>query len=477
MSRRMLPLLVAFVLCFVSTARSQTNFRYVSEPFDFVGGGQSMILQEGAPYVFQATSAPNSAVRIIVRSPDFTTFWTLTFAAPGGGAPGPGTYLFAHRFATADRPGLDVGGNGNGCNQTSGRFVVSELSIGAGNVVERFAADFEQHCENLDPALIGSIRINSSAPTLLARFQNAANQPASFSWIAEPGALLSGTSGTYTQATGPFNLFSGGQGGVRLWLNHMPIYFDMSFESGLNTPLTVGDYPNAQSIYSNPFGVPGFDLSAGSTACSTAGGNFNVSQVEYFPDTTVKRLALDFEFHCNMSTAALFGVIRINSTVPSTLAETAGMAFSTAFCFGDSCPCGNLDSMGGCAHALGNGAALTVSAGGPSLAVDDLQILAAGMPPHRTALLLASARTAAPVAFGNGQMCLGGPIRRLGIASADDMGNAVWNDIAPRVAGLANWLGPIPGSPVRFQAWYRDASALCGSGTNLTSALQVSFTP
>ena len=41
-----------------------------------------------------------------------------------------------------------------------------ELAVGAGGAIVRFAADFEQHCEGLDPALFGSVRYNSTVPTV-----------------------------------------------------------------------------------------------------------------------------------------------------------------------------------------------------------------------------------------------------------------------------------------------------------------------
>ena len=44
----------------------------------------------------------------------------------------------------------------------SGQFVVLEAVYGSSGEVERFGADFEQHCEGATPALFGSIRFNST---------------------------------------------------------------------------------------------------------------------------------------------------------------------------------------------------------------------------------------------------------------------------------------------------------------------------
>ena len=86
-------------------------------------------------------------------------FWNLDFAAPAGGLLVPGAYEAAQRwpFQSPTHPGLSVDGDGAGCNELVGRFVVREIALdGQGNVIS-FAADFEQHCELATPALFGTI--------------------------------------------------------------------------------------------------------------------------------------------------------------------------------------------------------------------------------------------------------------------------------------------------------------------------------
>ena len=48
----------------------------------------------------------------------------------------------------------------------TGRFVVREIEY-AGEDVVRFAADFEQHCEDSAPALFGAVRFNSNISDLV----------------------------------------------------------------------------------------------------------------------------------------------------------------------------------------------------------------------------------------------------------------------------------------------------------------------
>ncbi|HTO92645.1 MAG TPA: T9SS type A sorting domain-containing protein, partial [Candidatus Sulfotelmatobacter sp.] len=75
----------------------------------------------------------------------------------------PGAYVGAHRypFQASTEPGLDISGNGRGCNQLSGLFIVRQITTDPSNNVTSFWATFEQHCENGIPKLSGEIRINA----------------------------------------------------------------------------------------------------------------------------------------------------------------------------------------------------------------------------------------------------------------------------------------------------------------------------
>jgi hypothetical protein len=92
--------------------------------------------------------------------------WEVIMAPPAGSPLIPGIYENALHFPGTPLPGvpsLDVSGRGLGCSTVNGRFVVQEvMADGTGNL-QRFAADFVQHCEG-SPALFGSIRLNSLVP-------------------------------------------------------------------------------------------------------------------------------------------------------------------------------------------------------------------------------------------------------------------------------------------------------------------------
>jgi hypothetical protein len=140
-----------------------------SQPGDYIGQGQN--------YLYDATNALFSAqaydrtgdglgdyMTVHVRTPDYSHWWYLTFGTNQLGTNlVQGTYTGAQRapFAGAGHPGLDVYGDGRGCNTLTGSFQVEEAVFdysGGSPRLVRFAASFEQHCEGMAPALTGTIQ-------------------------------------------------------------------------------------------------------------------------------------------------------------------------------------------------------------------------------------------------------------------------------------------------------------------------------
>ncbi len=126
----------------------------------------------GQHYYFNATSGTfsaqqNNASSVSIFFQNSTAqFWSLSFGAPDGQPLAPGTYNGATRYpfnGGTGWPGIDIVGNGTGCNNQAGSFVIHEISLGSGNTVNAFHASFVQSCEGAYPPLRGEIFFNATA--------------------------------------------------------------------------------------------------------------------------------------------------------------------------------------------------------------------------------------------------------------------------------------------------------------------------
>ncbi len=134
-----------------------------SDPGDWIGTGVQQAYTS-ADSTITASHVGTNSVSLAVVAPGHT--WAAVFAAPPTTSLVVGTYSGAVRATSAGlgQPGLDIYGDGHGCNTLTGRFVVSEITWAGDGSVTTFAATFEQHCEGFVPALFGEARFDSSVP-------------------------------------------------------------------------------------------------------------------------------------------------------------------------------------------------------------------------------------------------------------------------------------------------------------------------
>jgi hypothetical protein len=138
------------------------------------------------------------------------------------------------------------------------------------------------------------------------------------------------------------------------------------------------------------------------------------------------------------------------------------------------CPCSNGGGgLRGCANSTSVGAGLG-SIGHASVGADTLQLVATNMPPSTSALWVQSSTSTSAV-FGNGRICIGGTVTRLGRKSASASGAAVFP--GPGDAPLSVGVAATPFSIRYYQVVYRDAAGFCGQAFNLTNGFQVAWTP
>jgi hypothetical protein len=87
-------------------------------------------------------------IHVTPSSSDQGLWWDLWFSSNQIGAPlTTQVYENAERapFASPNHPGIDIGGDGRGCNTISGRFEIHDIAWSS--VLSRFTATFEQFCE------------------------------------------------------------------------------------------------------------------------------------------------------------------------------------------------------------------------------------------------------------------------------------------------------------------------------------------
>jgi hypothetical protein len=84
-------------------------------------------------------------------------YWTAILTPPDGEQFVAGRTYQAQHSQGAAVAGLDVVGNGRGCNNVTGKLTVTKLARGDDGAIKAFAATFVQHCEGGEPALHGTI--------------------------------------------------------------------------------------------------------------------------------------------------------------------------------------------------------------------------------------------------------------------------------------------------------------------------------
>lgn len=118
----------------------------------------------GAVYAKPWYVGIEAAKRLAVVAEEGGRHYEFNFGAPAGQQLQVGEYTDATRDFGTTGPVLEVGGEGAGCNQSFGRFVVKNIDVNEAGEVERFWALYEVHCENPNwPAKFGEVRIGEPA--------------------------------------------------------------------------------------------------------------------------------------------------------------------------------------------------------------------------------------------------------------------------------------------------------------------------
>lgn len=147
-----------------------------------------------------------------------------------------------------------------------------------------------------------------------------------------------------------------------------------------------------------------------------------------------------------------------------------------SYCAGtaSTCPCANGSFFGeGCKHSQNIGSYLS-NTGAASIGADTFVLTASSLPTGTSALCFQGTTRIAGGSgsiFGDGLLCVGGTVTRLGIGTAP-AGIVSYPAVGDPLLSIA---GLVAAGDVRmYQVWYRDALVHCTSDTfNTTQALEV----
>jgi hypothetical protein len=144
------------ILSLAGAACAQSNLvLLVSSPGDFVGQGETYTTTNTTD--FSISSSSPSLITVSAFG------FIFSFGGPGGTSLAVGNYPNSERYPfNGDSPGLDISGNGRGCNSECGSFQIKELQWGASGQVERLWIVYSNDCECTESPMMGEVRYNSA---------------------------------------------------------------------------------------------------------------------------------------------------------------------------------------------------------------------------------------------------------------------------------------------------------------------------
>jgi parallel beta-helix repeat protein len=150
---RIFAAVAAAWLLSTGAVRAQSNLLlFISQPGDYIGQGQTHVTTNTADFSFSGTGGS-------IGAEAFGYGFTFT---PGTGTFGVATYANATRWPfNGGNPGIDISGNGRGCNNECGTFQILEFHTNDNGQVDRLWLTYSNSCECFNAPMTGELRFNS----------------------------------------------------------------------------------------------------------------------------------------------------------------------------------------------------------------------------------------------------------------------------------------------------------------------------
>ena len=146
-----------------SVRPGSVSYWFQSQNRDYIGQGATASYAPSTATITAAGTAAYLTVSVTEGSDD----WSIDLAAPLGARLTRGTYTGATRapFRSGSEPGLEVSGNGRGCNTLGGSFTIDAIAFDGTGKLQVLDATFTQRCENGPAELTGRVRLGAVAQT------------------------------------------------------------------------------------------------------------------------------------------------------------------------------------------------------------------------------------------------------------------------------------------------------------------------
>lgn len=319
----MLGFLVALLLpALPASAATGPAFMEVNgQPGDYLTNGESFSFSSNNGDEF-SWNASEMGVQVSIYSSD-GSFSAVSLAAPDGARLEPGRYVRAIRWPSqqAGSPSMGIDLFGGGCNTVAGNFKVKEAVYSVDGTLERFDATFEQHCEGIQPALHGRIRLG--VDKALRPVEEVPPNPAFFRMAGDPGDWVTdGQSYNYAAEHGDLVDWYLYEEAVNVFINGaVGDWWSVTLKAPGTQRLRDGrTYAGAVRYTMQSATTPQMNIDGNGRGCGSLTGSFTVHEVRYGSDAnftnTLLFLHAGFEQHCDGAEPALRGEIAFGKPRP-----------------------------------------------------------------------------------------------------------------------------------------------------------------